>query len=565
MKKTVVMIALLLLAIVLYGCRNSPSSNVPPELSGEEPSLQPGEIMISKDTKVVFVRSDDCTASMKSSIGNLGKRFQSLTGIPVQHSTGSEAIRNFSPDTVYVTFGYVEMEDTISVHQALSYGDYGIFIQNNTIAVAGWNEGALTAGCGQLLNIFNLAYHDGVITLSKEQNRTFQENNCLSGIPKYGDKALKTVYDCGDNGWMIAVESGKSDYNAYLKALEEQGYSRCAENQIGQNLYVTYQNDSLILNVSYYESAGEARVFCDPAATTALPVVSNAAQDAVCTTTMAQLQFVYSGGDVVRGMGYVFRTSGGKFVIVDGGKNEGILDDELYRYLYENAPDPDHIVVAAWLFTHGHGDHVGTFINFAKNYSDKVTVEQFVFNRPSDAYHAVLDEGLWKNTYSAIKNYYGSAEIVKAHPGQRFVIDDLAIDIYFTIELYAPETGIYNDSSVVMMVTVKNRKILLLGDSSNNVARLIMSLYGDSLKADFVQLAHHGYLGGGSKGELYALADPTYVLMPGSMEVYEERKDRDYLKPLVESVPFERWYVADIQTHIFTFISQEGVTVETWS
>ena len=53
----------------------------------------------------------------------------------------------------------------------------------------------------------------------------------------------------------------------------------------------------------------------------------------------------------------------------------------------------DDIVIAAWFFTHQHLDHLGGYPPFAQLFSDKVTLEQVVFNLPNEEITEYFSDG----------------------------------------------------------------------------------------------------------------------------------------------------------------------------
>ena len=567
MKLSLSVIGLLILVLLIGGCgtEEPPSGGA---ASGTQASEQTGEsagmLTITSFSSIRLIRPDNCSEQAKLTIGEVSRKLSALTGASVQNLTESAAAKGPVSGTVNIWLGQCGAEAPQTVLQGLSYGEYGVYIVGDAIVVAAWSDSALSHACSNLLNLLSLASENGVIRVNSEHNRTLIENQTLAAIPKYSDSAVKTVYDCGDEGWMVCLASDRTEFERYLAELPAEGFVKHSENRIGSNAFAVYQTERYILNAGWYEGTGEVRLFIDPADDCALPIQSPSGAT-VCTPTMAQLRHLVPGSTTALGMGYVFRASDGRFVLIDGGVGNSGEEDYLFDYLCRNAPDPGDIRIAAWFFTHGHGDHVGLFHDFAAKYAEQVTVEQFVYNRPSNSYHAALPEGLWEQTEAAIQRYFPNAGCVKAHPGQAFSVADLTIEVYFGIELYAPENGRYNDTSLVLSAAFAGTRLLFMGDSSDHVEGLIRTLYGLELKSDFLQLAHHGYAGGGTNGELYRLVAPDYVLMPGTMEVYEERKGRSYLQPLVEAVPFERWFVADICTYVFDFGGDNGVSASVWA
>ena len=93
--------------------------------------------------------------------------------------------------------------------------------------------------------------------------------------------------------------------------------------------------------------------------------------------------------------------------------------------------------------------------------------------------------------------------VVKAHPGMQFFFCDLTITIMASIDLIYDSSNTKmkngNDSSVVTMFDISGVKFLLAGDAEPQETKIIRDIYGgignknSVLKADFIQVAHHGY------------------------------------------------------------------------
>ena len=92
----------------------------------------------------------------------------------------------------------------------------------------------------------------------------------------------------------------------------------------------------------------------------------------VCDVTLTQVGLLYDVGSF-NGMCYVMRLEDGSFIVTDGGHALQKNADRLYRILRKQAPDPDNIVIAAWIFSHSHGDHSGMFPYFTASYADRVS------------------------------------------------------------------------------------------------------------------------------------------------------------------------------------------------
>ena len=247
----------------------------------------------------------------------------------------------------------------------------------------------------------------------------------------------------------------------------------------------------------------------------------------VCTPLITMLGVEYpsetkSIDNYQNGMSFICRLSDGSFIIVDGGFVDNRSASRLYEVLRGQAPDPDNIVIAAWILTHAHMDHIGAFMNFSELYTDKVTVETLIHDFPSDEQAAVTNEGGNKNAcIDNMKKYKGS-KIILARPGQEYYIRDMKIEMLYTTELFAPKgLNYFNTSSLIFRLYAKNgQSVIFLGDCSEDTNDIISRMYEDYLASDIIQVAHHG-----SQGGSYRLAQyiaPTYVLWPRGQKTFND-------------------------------------------
>ncbi|MBQ5634554.1 MAG: hypothetical protein IIV11_06705, partial [Clostridia bacterium] len=136
--------------------------------------------------------------------------------------------------------------------------------------------------------------------------------------------------------------------------------------------------------------------------------------------------------------------------------------------------------------------------------------------------------------------------VVKAHPGQVFYYCDLTVTVYGSQELVLPTfTDSHNNHSIVTMVDYKDMRALYLGDAEGLMNGALEELYGEELKCDILQLAHHGYHNTDA-GPVYAIADPTIVFWPVSTGHYDGTGGAT-----VRDVSFnKRFFAPGIDNHI---------------
>ncbi len=196
--------------------------------------------------------------------------------------------------------------------------------------------------------------------------------------------------------------------------------------------------------------------------------------------------------------------SGGSLIALDGGFEPE--SENLYRTV---AAFGGH--VDAWFFTHAHDDHVAGFCKLMEDHPD-VHVGRIVRNFPAVekilAYAADAELGLTARM-DRIAAERG-IEIVTAHRGDAYAFDG------FTMRVVNEMTDAFhenflNDSSVVYRLEANGKRVLFLGDLGWTAgADLLAKLPAEELKADYVQMAHHGQ--NGVDRAFYEAVDPDYCL-----------------------------------------------------
>ena len=120
---------------------------------------------------------------------------------------------------------------------------------------------------------------------------------------------------------------------------------------------------------------------------------------------------------------------------------------------------------------------------------------------------------------------YKRFEYVKVHTGQAFYFANLKIEIMYTHEdTYPLGLEYFNNSTSVYKTTFMNNGVeedscIWLGDVERIGSRRMRAMWGsEGMKADMVQVAHHGY--NGVETELYDVISPTIVWFPSSSSRY---------------------------------------------
>lgn len=205
----------------------------------------------------------------------------------------------------------------------------------------------------------------------------------------------------------------------------------------------------------------------------------------------------------IGGMLYAITTADGKFVLIDS----GVFCEEdltrLYRYLKGRAEGK--IVIAAWLFTHGHYDHIDLATQFMNRYREEIKIEKILYNIPTEGFDfngydaAGKDAAYEEAWFSAVKNY-PEAYLHEVRTGEEFSFSGLTVKVLTCAhDRYPDPPTNRNETSAIFRLTFEcGRRFIVLGDAmGQRIPKLIdptSPIYcpPEELKADILQVAHHG-------------------------------------------------------------------------
>lgn len=226
------------------------------------------------------------------------------------------------------------------------------------------------------------------------------------------------------------------------------------------------------------------------------------------------------------GNSYVIKTKNDKLIVIDGGgvhfNDRGYLYEELQRISNKEVPE-----IEAWFLSHPHDDHVTEFTYLVNETSNKIVINNVYFNLPSKSFMNSSESGKYSYIIDDIKAAYdklygaGSYDAIKgknAFEGDVITIDGIKFEILMTVTDAENETNI-NDTSMIFSATIEGQKVLFLGDAYVNEGKRLLDKYGNSLKSDVVQMAHHGQAG--VREDVYKAIRPSVCLWPSADWVYE--------------------------------------------
>ncbi len=368
-------------------------------------------------------------------------------------------------------------------------------------------------------------------------------DSILALLPACEGGAYVGQRDMGEGAEMLVYEAGSDGiFRGYEESLAGAGFEKYDGSELAGNLYSTWTDGSTTASLIYMPEYDSFRIVAEPSGALAPRREDNPDYEAVCEPLMEMISVNFNGGKT-NGMCFLYRLSDGSFILTDGGFNQEPCADTIYNEMKRLAPDPDHIVIAAWFMTHSHPDHYAAFKAFSKKYAGQVELEALVYNYPpaEDANVEAVEKGV-KAIQDHLPLYAGAREI-EAHPGQRFYIRDAVVEMLYTWEQLVPYdkiVGEFNDTSLVFRIELGGETIMQLGDCGTSASVIVENMYKDYLKSDIMQVAHHGHYGA-SEG-LNAYIDAEVVCWPTTVYGKEQREGRSYNLPLKDA---EYTYVAD--------------------
>ena len=269
-------------------------------------------------------------------------------------------------------------------------------------------------------------------------------------------------------------------------------------------------------------------------------------------------------------MGFVIVTKAGNAIVIDGGRPEDMP-------LLKQTINGRHI--SAWILTHAHGDHVSGFIaEVAENGLRDFDVERIYYHFPpyEELKDKTADEVPDLPYFQRELNNcvaFSKIEPQIAHlahiveQGESFDVDECHIHF-----LYAYHDGLYsnlmNDSSLVFRLETPNTSVLFLGDLGPEGGDVLYEESRHLLKADIVQMAHHGHMNVGM--EVYAAIMPQACLWCCPDWLYDEPEIPHYLqkREKLRKMQRERMYgttvtrkwmeILGVKTH---YVTKDGTNV----
>ena len=482
-----------------------------------------------------IVRGEDSNDNIASYARDIYNAIFDATGIALEIKTDYLKRGEVADSTSYeILIGDTNRPESKEVKDSLNANEYAVKTVGNKIVIMGWYD-ATTVKAKDAF-IIDIAGSLGRkigdkrdLLITKDNGKKGIGNSSwIVDVPKYMGGSLANIADVDSNIYeLFYTDTSAEEFEMYCSSLGTSGYTLYDRNEKNGNIYCSYFKSNSQLVYGYYTAHEQSvRIIVSPFNDGLLPLTFNSTEK-VTEFSVTQLELDYSaqnGG----GMSYIITLEDGSFIVIDGGTSTGTNIDHLHQKLQELNKRSGTPVIAAWYLTHVHQDHCNAFTAFAAKYGNQYKLEYAIHNIPSKTVADLSPDGPMSSYYEtgkytkAVKTFIGEVKVVRVHTGMKFNIHGAEFEVLYTWDDCFPNVlTTINDYSTVIRMTLAGQTFLWTGDIQKQASSIIVSTWGDYVKSDYLQLAHHGWYNGGS-WELYRLISPSVIFWTISSEAYQK-------------------------------------------
>ncbi len=543
-KHLLFLLALAASLILLTACGNDAPVQENPESPAISDSSETEQAAIPADglaivengaAKFIMIRPEKATKAELALMLKLRNYFEEKTGVTLEvKDDWIKKGQEHDAEAFEILIGGTNYNETAAVKSAFTKDEMAVSVQGNKIVFYSNQDLGYHTLAETVDELFADCISGKSVVIPKDFHYSAEYVVRLAGLPVYEGKNIRMqTFDGGfENNILHIAGAREADYLDYCTKMKEAGFTLYAEHEAANNLFATFTDDDQVVNISYMYKTLSLCIVEEPLCALPPRAQDVTPTEAICEPAVRLVgQEFYTNSEeeapVENAMCIIFRLSDGRLIVVDSGQTTKFVgqgDNYLLQNLREMSPDPDNITIAAWILTHAHGDHVGGFVELAEANifsSGVLTLEHLIYNFESpDAYSFVESNGEPYTDVGRVKTFEkisfknSPTKVITAHTGQVYHYADATVEILYTLDDFYPNKfNSHNTSSLAFRVTIADQTFMILGDISEAGSPVLVKNFGDYLKSDFVQIAHHGYSGG--INSLYQAISAKTILWPG--------------------------------------------------
>ena len=582
---TLCMMLLLALCMVVACDQETPNEPVATEPEESEPEeSEPEESEPAQPAKLTYalneyklIRSENASQDVKDKVLSLWdtlKRYApSLDlGDDWYYSGDAEKIKVAKE----ILYGDVNREETKTIIKSMPDDkDYVIAFLENKIVLYGVTQQSLDIAVSEFTKMVKSSTN-ATLVIEEEGAYIYGVDPSLGvslsprefvNYPKFTRIHTDAVL-CSEYGvqYLYADVTDKA-VTEYMERLAAAGLEKMQEVSGNGNRTATFCGNGGTVHLAYTSSAGMLVVSADNGTSALYKKPEDKSWVKLTANSFAVMTMDYSTYSCSKGclprydnngLSYVITLEDGRFIVYDGGYENPNDSQILYEYMRDTNKREGLPVIAAWVFTHSHGDHYGAFKSFTGKHKNDVVIEAFVLNTGKDScYTGGGHDSFLESVDGYAKTYYKTEQVIKLHVGQQLYFGNVTIEGIYTHEMFHfDDRNLTNENSATLITRVwmDGVSFMMLGDAGEDTCLGAAALHGSYLKSDFMQIAHHG--NGGGRRELYSLVDPDYMLWTTSQPGFRRRTAGS-----AYSVGMPSAYIAKLNKEMFDHVGGVRSTI----
>ncbi len=220
----------------------------------------------------------------------------------------------------------------------------------------------------------------------------------------------------------------------------------------------------------------------------------------------------FGGGEIImvrnstqsQMMSYVITTRGNAVIVVDGG-----LGDDAAHLKEIIKTRGSH--VHAWIISHPHSDHIGALVSIINEGLDGITIDKIYYNFPEMDFYLRNEPYRADMVKQAIEAFEKLPSSTLKITQKDEVLEFPGAKIKILNNPYLFTHNAINNSSIAFRLDMGTKRILFLGDLGKEGGESLLAEVDPSeLKADYVQMSHHGQYG--VERPVYEAIKPTVAM-----------------------------------------------------